>query len=133
MDKKKNKGYDDELIDEIIAVLEKLDIEGRDFYRIEDAIKNHAYYEKDVNFEDVEDYIGWNMDAWERDDLMGLIGCNCDDNGPHKLLQDVEIKTLDDEYKIELLLKMYKSSCSISELEKMVRVSKLENLNNIIL
>ena len=129
----KDKGYDDALINEIIAVLETRDIEVSDFNKIQSAIKQHGYYDQDeVEWDDVENYISWECDAWERQKLLEMMGCDEQDQ-PHKLLQDVGIGTLDDEFRMELLLKMYKSTCSITELENMIRASHVEKLGNVVL
>jgi len=136
---KKDKGYDDSLIEEILEIIkdqnDDRDITREDFDKIQRAIKDHAYYDQDeVYFDDVEEYCSWNMDSWERRDLLRTLGVSDDDKDEiHEMVADVEIKTLDDEYRMELLLKMYKSSGSITELEKMVRASHINKLNNVVL
>lgn len=136
MNDKKDNGYDDSLIDEVIAILENegdRDMTVSHFNLIQRAIKYHAYYDRDdVEWEEVEDYLNWNIDAWERNELFRLLGVS-EEEDPHELLAEVEINTLDDECRMELLMKLYKSTTNIAELEKMIRASHIEKLNNTIL
>jgi hypothetical protein len=135
----KDKGYDDSLIEEIVAIIKDRndgrDITGEDFNKIQSAIKDHAYYDNDdVYFEEVQDYCSWNMDSWERKELLDTLGVSDNDTDEiHEMLSEVGIGSLDDEYRMQLLLKMYKSSCSITDLERMIRASELDKLNNVVL
>lgn len=136
MSDKKDNGYDDSLIDEVIAILEDegdRDMTVSHYNRIQNAVKEHCFYDRDeTDWDDVENYIDFNIDVWERRQLFRMLGVN-EEEDPHPLLAEVEINTLDDECRMELLMKLYKSTTNIAELEKMIRASHIEKLNNTIL
>lgn len=140
MSNKKDGGYDESLIDEIVAVIKEKDgkeISGEDFDRIESAMKDHCYYERDeVYWDDITEYLNWNINSWERDELINLMGVTDNDyeyDEAHEMVSNVEVKTLDDVYRMELLLKLYKSTNNISELENMIRGSVVSKMSNVVL
>ena len=138
MDKKKDGGYDESLIDEIVAVLKEEDgkeISTRDYNRIESSVKEHYHYERDdIDFDEIIEYCDWGMDYWERKQILDSL-CVSDNNNDEvaDMVADIRIETLDDEYRMELLLKLYKTTCSITELENMLRGSVLTKMSNVIL
>ena len=138
MSNAKDGGYDSSLIDEIVSVIKGEDgkeIDTKDFNRIQSAVKDFHWYERDdIEFDEVLEYCNWGMDSWEREQILDELEVSDNNNlDVAEMISEVEINTLDDEYRMELLLKMYKMTSNLEELENMVRGSVVTKMCNVIL
>lgn len=122
-----SKEYNSVCVNEVINILETKEIELKDFRRLEDALKWHRYYEeeeKETSFADVIEYLNWNLSHYERERILDEL--NVDEEVDINEL--VGIKTLDDVFKFELLMKLFKTASSTTELESWIKPEILEKV-----
>jgi hypothetical protein len=127
----KEKDYNDACLKEVIELLESGNIDYKDFNKLQSAVKWHDYYDEDkpeIEFDDVLDYINWNMSHWERERLLEAM----DVHEPETLKEWVGVLTLDDEYRFNLVMRLFKGSCSERELESFIKPEALEKIKHIL-
>ncbi len=127
---KEKKEYDDKIIKDVIKLIDDRDILGHDFIELEEALKGHYYHTKDdADWGEVMEYLNYELDSWERAEVLEILGVR----EKNEILGQFEAMTLNDTYKLEILMKLYKESSSISELENMLKDSTNEKLKYTVL
>jgi hypothetical protein len=127
---KEKKEYDDKIIKDVIKLIDDRDILGHDFIELEEALKGHYYHTKDdADWGEVLEYIQYDLNGWERSDVLKVLGVK----EYNEIFDNFEVTTLDDKYKLELLMKLYKESSTTSELENMLKDSTNEKLKYTVL
>lgn len=102
------------LVERIVDIIDNDELTLREYNQIQSAVKNHVLYDYDdleVEFDDVKDYINYAITDDEWDCLKELYG-----EAYTSSLRDIEIKTLDDEQRVELLAKLYNETTNYPEL-----------------
>lgn len=125
------KDYSDACLKEVIDLLDSGKITFEDFNRLQNSVKEHFYYDedvRDVEFEDVMEYLEWDLNSWERERLLTFLGINDDE-----LKYSFGINTLDDEYRFEMVMKLFNLSTSEKELESFIKSDILEKLKYVII
>lgn len=120
------KDYSVACLKEVIDLLDSGKITINDFNRLQNSVKLHHYYDedvRDVEFEDVMEYLEWDLNSWERDRLLTFLGVNDDE-----LKYSLGIKSLDDEYRFEMVMKLFKLGTSEKELESFIKPEILEKI-----
>lgn len=124
------KTYNEACINEVIQLIRNEEISLIDFNKIENEVKNHSNYEYDqftAEWEDVVDYVEYYLGSWERETLLNLLGVKEVDEMNH----EIGVKTLDDRYRFELVMKLFKLSGNEMELESFIKPEVLEKLKDI--
>jgi hypothetical protein len=123
------KDYSDACLKEVIELLDSGKITIKDFNRLQNSVKDHHYYDediRDVEFEDVMEYLEWGLNSWERERLLMFLGVNDDE-----LKYGLGVKSLDDEYRFEMVMKLFKLGTSEKELESFIKPEILEKIKYI--
>jgi hypothetical protein len=102
------------------------------FDRIKDIVEGHHWHETYIDIEDVEDYIDFNSNVWDRKAIASMCGYEY-------TKEDVEearilpITTLDEQYKVELLMKLFKAYGSSMELESALGSELVKKLEHVLI
>jgi len=122
--------YNEACVNEVIQLIRDEEISLVDFNRIENEVKNHSNYEHDLytaEWEDVLDYVEYYLGSWERETLLNILGVKEVD----ETNREVGINTLDDRYRFELVMKLFKLSGNELELESFIKPEVLEKVKDV--
>lgn len=127
--------YEEANIDLMVNILENCKMVYKDFARIESAVKEHGYFENEVEFDDVENYVKY-TDGWERSRIADALGLKTEeeiydevyDEVYNKFHNDKSANTLDGLYRRELVEKLFSMASSELELESFIKPEVLAKL-----
>jgi hypothetical protein len=85
--------------------------------------------EREIDIHDVEDFIEWEADRWDKERIARMCGYEDIDI---EAVQKIEIKTLDDQYKFELVAKLFKTYGTSMELEAALGSELLKKIEYVV-
>lgn len=105
------------LVDKIVDLIDDDELTLKEFLKIQSAVKSHIFYDNDgeIEFEDVKEYVSWAIDQDEWDCLKEIYG-----ETYSSVFDDIEVKTLDDEQRLQLLSKVYNETSNYPELRMVI-------------
>lgn len=104
-------------VDNIVDLIDNDELSYSEFIDIENSVKGHLHFDDDdyeVTFGDVKEYLYESIyKEDEINEVCSILGV------PYDIL-DVDVKTLADRMRLNMLLELYNKTSSIEELEKLI-------------